>query len=659
MLSKQRDNFSNKFNINLRFQLVLFIFPFIIYSNTIGHDYALDDAMVITHNHYTKQGFKGLKDIFINDSFKGFFQEKTVHLPGGRYRPLSIATFAIEYELFGLNPHISHLINILIYAFTGLILFRLLRLLTTRRNTTKQCLYFSALSVFVFLAHPVHTEAVTNIKGRDELLALLFALITLQSVIKYVDTNNCIWLISGFLSLSLALLSKENAIVFVVLAPLTVYFFRNTDFRHVAISLIPLLLATLIIFIIRIKITGGFRIQAPGDLMNNPFLNANLNEKYATIILTLGIYLKLLFWPHPLTFDYYPYHITLTHWNDPCVILTFLLFAGLIIYALIKLSHKSILAYSVLFFIICLLPVSNLFINVGTFMNERFVYQASIGFTIGVSYLLVYFSEKIQHAYLKTVIVAGVLVVILGFSVLTFSRNYAWKNDFTLFLTDVKTSSNSAKSNYAAGAILVDSALNITSQAERNRFLLLAIEYLTKASTIDSTFGDVWRRLGTAYFELNHDVQKAFQYYYKAIRNNIGDETAYNYIHYILSKYDSIDQKIAMYKELLKINPRRPDIYSRLGMIYGKEKNNYPAAIEYYEKAVALNPSYVEAYKGIGLSYALSGDIERATEWLEKAIKINPSDAGIFKIMGFVAKLSGDSEKANYYYLKASQLENK
>jgi len=77
-------------------QAAIFIFPLLIYSNTIGHDYALDDAMVITQNEYTQKGFSGLKELFTEDSFAGFYHDKKVDLPGGRYRPLSIATLPLN-----------------------------------------------------------------------------------------------------------------------------------------------------------------------------------------------------------------------------------------------------------------------------------------------------------------------------------------------------------------------------------------------------------------------------------------------------------------------------------------------------------------------------------------------------------------------------------
>ena len=87
MHNKQRNTPRTQSRTLIWLQIVIFIFPILIYSNTIGHDYALDDAMVITRNKYTQNGFSGLKEIFTQDSFTGYYQDKKVNLPGGRYRP--------------------------------------------------------------------------------------------------------------------------------------------------------------------------------------------------------------------------------------------------------------------------------------------------------------------------------------------------------------------------------------------------------------------------------------------------------------------------------------------------------------------------------------------------------------------------------------------
>jgi len=643
-------------------QAAIFIFPLLIYSNTIGHDYALDDAMVITRNEYTQKGFSGLKDIFTQDSFKGYFQERKVNLPGGRYRPLSIATFAVEHALFGLNPHISHLINILLYAFTGIVLFRALRLLFRDMNESPAIFSIPVLATFLFLAHPIHTEVVANIKGRDEILSLFFAMLALISAVKYADNKQWTRLLLSFILLFLALLAKENAITFVLLIPLSVFFFRDITFKWLLALTVPAIVAASVYVLIRNAATGGFQVQAAGELMNNPFLNASTDQKFATVVYTLGIYLKLLFWPHPLTFDYYPYHIALTGWQNIGVAFTLAVYIALILYAVVTIRNKKPAAYSILFFMISLLMVSNLFINMGTFMNERFVYQASVGFVTGVSgFLLCIMDNNVFRKILKNQTVRGLifLVIILAFSVLTFARNFAWKDDFTLFLTDVKTSSNSAKSNCGAGGVLLERAVASQDANQKKKYFEQSLPYLIRATVIDSTYSDVWRKLGTVTYELNHDIPAALQYYFRAVSINAGDELAYTNIHFILAESDPIDWKISMYEKLLKINPVRSDIHAQLGLLYGREKKNYPASIAYFKNAVKLDPAYKEAYKGLGVAYQMMGEYGESLRWLESALKLDTQDPSVYRLMGKSAQLMGDSAKANDYNSRAVLLKGR
>jgi hypothetical protein len=95
---------------------ILFFIPFLLYINTLRNNYALDDSIVITENLYVQKGISGIKDIFSNDTFTGFFKMKKDLVQGGRYRPLSLATFAIEKSLWGNRPYLSHLINALLYS---------------------------------------------------------------------------------------------------------------------------------------------------------------------------------------------------------------------------------------------------------------------------------------------------------------------------------------------------------------------------------------------------------------------------------------------------------------------------------------------------------------------------------------------------------------
>jgi hypothetical protein len=82
------------------------------------------------------------------------------------------------------------------------------------------------ISLF-FIASPVHTEVVANIKSRDELLSFLNVLLMLWFSLKYVDSKKNIHLFASLLFFYLALLSKETALVAVLFLPAILYFRGN------------------------------------------------------------------------------------------------------------------------------------------------------------------------------------------------------------------------------------------------------------------------------------------------------------------------------------------------------------------------------------------------------------------------------------------------
>ena len=104
----------------------------------------------------------------------------------------------IEYGIVGsLKPGLSHLINIILYGLTGLLLFRVLNMMFRKRKPSVWWLSIPFLTSLLFIAHPIHSEAVANIKGRDEIMALLLSLATLYAVLRYMDHKKVFWLVSS------------------------------------------------------------------------------------------------------------------------------------------------------------------------------------------------------------------------------------------------------------------------------------------------------------------------------------------------------------------------------------------------------------------------------------------------------------------------------
>ena len=272
-------------------------FAFALYWMSLSYGYVLDDQIVITNNQFTKKGVGGIWDILSTESFSGYFGGQQNLVAGARYRPLSIVTFAIEQSLFGDNPFLRHFINILLYGLCGLLIFRIFSILLPEKENRLWLLGIPFLSAVLYIFHPVHSEVVANIKGRDEIMTAIGALGALYFVLRFLPSQNKLWLVASGISMFLGLMSKENAITFVAAIPLTMYFFTNAKAKDYIWAVLPSLLASIIYIIIRTNVIGylfnsGIKIT---DLMNDPFVEMNSGQKFATIMYTLLDYLRLLY----------------------------------------------------------------------------------------------------------------------------------------------------------------------------------------------------------------------------------------------------------------------------------------------------------------------------------------------------------------------------
>ncbi|MFN0015777.1 MAG: hypothetical protein ACKVU2_14635 [Saprospiraceae bacterium] len=534
--------------------LALAMLAFVLYGAAIKYGYILDDQMVVWQNAYVQKGFAGLKDIFGFDSFMGYFQkrENLLLLEGGRYRPLSLATFAAEVGIFGKDhPGISHFINILLYGLTGVVLYRVLLGFFPLGENGRW--YFSAafIGALIFVAHPLHSEAVANIKGRDEILALLCSLGALYAFLKYFDTNSSRWQWLSGLLLLLGLFAKENALTFLAVLPLTAWFFAKVPTRRIAAASVPLFLAVLVFVVVRYKALG-FMLdhgKAIGDLMNNPFLGMTLGEKFATIFLTLGWYVKLLFWPHPLTHDYYPYHVPKVGWDDWRALASLALYLGMGIWAVLKLRTRSLPAYVMAYWLITLSIVSNLFVKVGTFMNERFAFMPSVAFAMLAGWFLAekmpqWFKERSSRPYVLGVSIAALLVGALGW--LTIKRVPVWENKLSLNRAAIAVSPNSARSHcFLVTALYEDKYLDKPGQPKLTPLekakLVDTMEYhVNRSVEINPNYGSALVMKGAiaaARFELDKKVDNLFREFgilLEKIPNNANFRPFFNdYIKYL------------------------------------------------------------------------------------------------------------------------------
>jgi len=645
--------------------IVLIVVCFVFYGNTFRLNYAFDDLMVITGNQFVKQGFHGVGDILSTDFFTGFFGKDQSMVSGGRYRPLSLVTFAMEYQLFGENPMISHLVNVILFTVVCVLLMILLRKFAVSGGFSpgKDAWYVSAPLIIslLFAAHPIHTEVVTNIKSRDEILALLFCLLTLWFSLKFLKEQKAWWILPGGLSFFLAMLAKENSVTFLLIQPVTIYLFSKYKIKNNLVALIPPVIATIIFLLIRQAVVGHACSPLANDLMNNPFVEMNLPQKYATILYTLGLYIKLLIFPHPLTSDYYPYHIPMINPADWRAIVPLIVYLLMIAWILLKVGKKNLVAWCFLYYLATLSIVSNIFFPIGAFMNERFLFFPSVSFCILLGAGIIWLANRLPgKTGLKTPVIAGMVFIILVlYAYKTISRNADWYDSYTLFTTDVRVSANSAKGNETAGEYIMQKAVTMKDKAVKDSLLRRSIAYQQKAISIYPKQIIALINLAAAYYEYNQDYDTILVVY-KTILGYLPDNPQiYGFFNSIMGKYNNTDHKIRLYNSLLPVNPQRFDVNMNLGSLYLSGKNDALSALPFLEKAAGINPGDFDAQNLLGTAYGYLGKWNEARQHFELAEGIKPGNVQLNRNLAIVYQNLGEKEMARQAKARAEKGQTK
>lgn len=657
-------------------KIVILVLIAVFYGNTLSLNYALDDRMVILESQYTIEGgWNAVKSIFTQDTFTGYFGNDKSVVAGGRYRPMSQLSFMIEFQLFGQKikqqigdvhdynnlhnadhekffndsflPVVNHFMNVVYFILLCLLLYEVLSKIFQKYNGPKWYQSLAFLAVVLFALHPLHTEAVANVKGRDEIFAMLGATAALWCSLQYVDKRKWWYLVLSLLAITFALFSKENAITYLAVVPLSLFFYQNENLKksdYIA-TLIPVALGSIFFIWVRSKALGGMMpADETNNILNNPYINSTKAQEIATVLFTWAMYFKLLVIPHPLTHDYYPKQIEITDFSNPVVWLVVLGSIALVVYALLNLKKRSVIAYGILFFIITFSITSNLLFNIGTFMNERFVFIPSLGFTLIVGYAL-YRLGVSQPVGLQKLSVAILAVVGLLYGIKTFTRNFVWKDDFTLFLTDVETSNNSIKCNISAGG----SKLQIWKESHKERDKVAAYNYLEKALKLDDHSLNAYLLLGELMF-LDNNTSGAYQAYKNATlidpnsslaQENLAkmtlaaEDDVLKPIMNLLDEgmnernADKVNEAYRQINEYIAEHPESVIAQNIKGNVLGRGMGRLDDAIAIYEQVLKKDPSFASAWENMGISYAIKGNFDKAESCLHKALELAPDNENI------------------------------
>jgi hypothetical protein len=601
---------------------------FLLYANTLSHDYCLDDFSSIKENWVVKGGLKNLDLIFSKEYRYGAWNS-----PGSLYRPIPLALFAWEWKISEDNPHFAHLINVLLYALSGWLLW-----VTWRRILANYPPALTAIAVLVFMAHPVHTEVVANIKSVDEILALLLCTLSLYSIWRHFEKNNGAWLVLAVVSYGLALFSKESAITFLAVFPLVIWFFTDKsagqNLRVSGLMLIPAVLFLLV----RQSVIASQSSQEIYSILDNFMAEEKDRGKIlASAFMMCGRYLWTLFVPHPLIHDLgYPQTKTVT-FADWRAVLGFLAYAGMGVWALMNLKKKHFLSFAILFYLVTFSLFSNVLIQIGTSYGERLLYVPSLGFALAVGYLLckifkINDQNQIWNPDGKGAALWGMAGILLAvYSIKTITRNPAWFDSGALYSADIGNSPDCAKLNYHLALELTKKGMDKNTETViDSTWVLKGIDTYSKAIQLYPPYHDAYGSRGLAYFRLKK-YDQAFNDYQQSLKYRPGDAKVLSnmgFIYFLRAQRPDGTLDLAqlgkaeeVYRKSIKSDPRFVDARRNLGAVLAMQKR-YPEAIEQWEEALKIEPQNVTLLNYIGSAYRDMGQPEKGVPYLDKAARL-------------------------------------
>ncbi|HEX5054712.1 MAG TPA: tetratricopeptide repeat protein [Planctomycetota bacterium] len=473
----------------------ILLLSFVLYAPSIGNDFTWDDRFAAMgdgpHGHPLVAHLRPLGDYFASNWWPH-------HDPGSQaYRPLTTLWFALRHALCGDSAVAAHLANVLLHTATvGLCWLWLRRLGASTRP--------AALGSLVYGLHAIHSEAVANLVGGAELLALAFGLgacLVLQA--GHAAGRRRFVACAPFAALLLfaAAASKESGLAWVAFAPLCVLvpaLHRGRSWTSLRGDVVVLAATAAVPATIYLLLRAHMLANLPGGpdaavgLLENPLLGLPAPARVASGVLVLGYGLLLTLLPLHLSVDYGPSQLpVVTSMHDawlPAAIGAAAVLAAAVVLGLRNRRRRPFVCLAAACFFGFSLMTSNVLFPSFTYFAERSFVTPSLALALLAAWAARVRASRtmlVFHTVLGLWCVASVATAL--------PRNFVFADDATLVLAEVESSPRSVRLQLCAAML-----------HERRGHLERARQHLRTAAALAPDLPQPWLELAALALRQGH-----------------------------------------------------------------------------------------------------------------------------------------------------------
>ncbi len=521
------------------------------------------------------------------------------------YRPLTMLTFALNARL-GTSATGYHVVNVLVHAAVTVLTLALAKLVL--RSSLG-----AAVAAVLFAVHPIHTEAVTNVFGRAELLAALFVLICLLALARAIgdgptDTRRVAWLGGSLVAFGAGLFSKESAVTAIALCGVVHYWIsRERRVTRTLRMLVPYVLVAIAYLGWRRYLVGALGMPSLPGFLDNPLAHVGLAPRLGTALVIVADYLRLLTFPLALSSDYSFNQVPLvtSPW-DGRLPLAAAVFVMLAVGVMVGLRRAPATVVVAAFVFVPLAATANIFVVIGTIKAERLLYLPSLGWCLLAGWLVALLARR------RRLLALGALAIVLGLFVgRTWVRNHDWRDEATAHAAAVRTAPDSAKAHYNWARDLI-----------AQRRLDEASIHLRRSVAIYPDWVASQANLGSA-LALTGKLAEASTHLALAARLDPGSPIVRINLGQVLLQGGRVEEAIAQLETARRLDPRSLIAARVLGTLY-LQRGRFREAIDPLSAVVAVEPGNADAQNDLGLALLQSGHIEESIPHFETALRLRP-----------------------------------